>query len=178
MFPLTCWNDCLYNACCFRGIPKHLRCMSDDRKALGGERRAGSAKDLETGIELGSRERSCAVCRRTNCEAIGANDMTTCSRCIIFCLMRHRKKRRKLECATLFHAAISAGFKTHGGAYTSSILSFSAWLALRNNSSLFLQRLSACFLQKRLTCLHFTWCENVKRLSRNAIWIWFQSTYE
>ncbi len=103
-----------------------MRCMSDDRKALGGERRAGSAKDLETGIELRSRERSCAVCRRTNCEAIGANDMTTCSRCIIFRLMRHRQKRRKLECATLFHAAISAGFKTHGGAYTSSILSFSA----------------------------------------------------
>ncbi len=28
--------------------------MRDDRKALGGERGMGSAKDLETGIKLGS----------------------------------------------------------------------------------------------------------------------------
>ncbi len=81
-----------------------------------------------------------------------------------FRLMRQRQKRRKLECAALFCAAVSAGFKTQRGAYTSSILSFSAWLAVRNNTSLFLQRRSLCFLQKRLMFLHFTWHENVKKL--------------
>ncbi len=74
------------------------------------------------------------------------------------------QKHRKLECAVLFRAAVSATFKTQRGAYTSTILCFSAWLALRNDTSLFLQRQSACFLQKRLTCLRFTWRENVKKL--------------
>ncbi len=86
-------------------------------------------------------------------------------RYIIICnLVRQHQKHRKLECAALFRAAVSATFKTQRGAYTSTILCFSAWLALRNDTSLFLQRQSACFLQKRLTCLHFTWCENVKKL--------------
>ncbi len=40
-----------------------------------GERGAGSAKDLEAGIELGSLS-SCAICRRTNHEAIGADIST------------------------------------------------------------------------------------------------------
>ncbi len=40
----------------------------------------------------------------------------------------------------------------------------SDWLALRNDTSWFLQICSACFLQKHLTCLRFTWREDVKKL--------------
>ncbi len=61
---------------------------------------------------------------------------------------------------------VSATFKTQRGACTSGILFFPAWLALRNDTSLFLQRCSACFLQKRLTCLRLrgvrTWKSNAK----------------
>ncbi len=72
-------------------------------------------------------------------------------RCIIiFHLMRQRQKCKKLECAALFCAAVSAT---------------STWLALRNATSLYLQRCSACFLQKCLTCLPFyvAWgCEELR----------------
>ncbi len=97
---------------------------------------------------------------------------------IIFCLVKQRQTCRKLEYAALFRAAVSAiflfyfffiyffvsaTFKTQRGACTSGILFFPAWLALRNDTSLFLQRCSACFLQKHLTCLRFTWREDVKK---------------
>ncbi len=159
--------------------------------------------------------------------------------------MRQRQKRRKLACAALFCAAISAGFKTQRGVYTSSIhlilavfilsyvyfpcvvfsifalsmertrlsfhcwlyslcivvyvtnktwnlsiLSFPAWLAVRNNTSLFLQRLSLCFIYKRLDIFTFyvawkrekarlnpIWPVRLKRICRNAIWVGFQTTY-
>ncbi len=44
---------------------------------------------------------------------------------IIFCLVRQRQKRRKVECAALFCAAVSATFKTQRVTYTSSIMFFS-----------------------------------------------------
>ncbi len=86
---------------------------------------------------------------------------------------------------------VSATFRTQRGTYTSSILFFSAWLALCNNTSLFLLRCSACFLQRHLTSLRFICCEDMekallnqiwpvrlKRIYRNVIWIGFQTTYE
>ncbi len=94
---------------------------------------------------------------------------------IIFRLVRQRQKCRKLcgfiPCCSLryfpfffFFFFLSATFKTQRGACTSGILFFPAWLALHNDTSLFLQRCSACFLQKGLTYLRFTWCEDVKKL--------------
>ncbi len=91
------------------------------------------------------------------------------SRWIIFHLLRQRQKRRKLECATLFHVAFSVAFKTQRGAYTSCILTFLAWFAGRNNTSLFLQRRLLCFQQKHLTCLCFTWRENVKNYAKSDL---------
>ncbi len=79
--------------------------------------------------------------------------------------------RRKLECAALFCDFILFFF------FFSSLLLkhkevrilavycfFSALLALCNDTSLLVQRCSACFLQKILTCLRFTWREDVKKL--------------
>ncbi len=72
---------------------------------------------------------------------------------IIFCLVRQRQKRRELEYAALFRAAVSATFLffffcLHYFQNTNSkevrILAvycfFPAWLALHNDTSLFLQR--------------------------------------
>ncbi len=50
---------------------------------------------------------------------------------------------------------------------TSSVGSFSIWLALCNNTTLFLHQLSVCFIQQRLTCLGCTWCEKV--ISKKAV---------
>ncbi len=90
-----------------------------------------------------------------------------------------------------FCFVLSATFKTQRVTYTSSILFFPAWLALRNDTSLFLQRCSACFLQKTSDVFTFyaawgrekatlnpIWLVRLKRISRNAIWIGFQNTYE
>ncbi len=55
--------------------------------------------------------------------------------------------KNALQKPFLFLFVVSTTFKTQRGAYTSSILIYSAWLAFRNDTSLFLQRCSACFLQ-------------------------------
>ncbi len=54
--------------------------------------------------------------------------------------------------------------RTQRSAITSCILSFSSWLALCNNTSLFLQRYLACFPQKPLKCKCFAWRDNIKKL--------------
>ncbi len=110
--------------------------------------------------------------------------------CWIIFVLRHRQKCRKLECVTIFIVAVSVGLKTQRGAYTSSILTFSAWLAVRNNTILFLQRhllfsikTSDVFTfyivwERGKAALNSIWPVRLKRISRNAIWIGFQTTYE
>ncbi len=93
------------------------------------------------------------------------------SRWILFHLMRQRQKPINLECASLFRDVVSIGFKTQRVAYNSSIMYFSPWLALNNNTSLFLQRRSVCFHQNPLMFLCLTWRENVKKYKLNPIWL-------
>ncbi len=81
-------------------------------------------------------------------------------------------------CILYFVFFVSATFKTQRGAYTSSILFYSAWLALRNNTSLFLQRCSACFLQKRLTYLRFAWREAVKNYTKSDLTVQTKSDFQ
>ncbi len=45
----------------------------DDRKALGGERERDRQRTTSRDSNSGRREHSCAVCRRTNHEAIGTD---------------------------------------------------------------------------------------------------------
>ncbi len=54
-------------------MPLLNKTVVESRKESIGSERGGSVKDLEMGIELGSRD-SCAIYRRTNREAIGADN--------------------------------------------------------------------------------------------------------
>ncbi len=55
-------------------MPLLNKAVVESRKESIGSERGGSVKDLEMGIELGSREHSCAIHRRTKHEAIGADN--------------------------------------------------------------------------------------------------------
>ncbi len=103
--------------------------------------------------------------------------------CFIFRLVRQRQKRGKLECVALFSAAdlrYLFFFCLHYFQNTKrcGISSYSAWLALRNDKSLFLQRCSACFLQKRLMFLRFTWCEDVKNYVKSDLTVQTLSDFQ
>ncbi len=96
---------------------------------------------------------------------------------IIFRLVRQRQKCRKLcgfiPCCRLHYLAfffcrLRYVQNTKRCVYKLYIV-FPAWLALRNNASLFLQLCSACFLQKRLIYLFYVAWGREKAML-NPIW--------